>query len=257
MSTDKRSIEWYNQNSERYTKHVRDPNDSIFHSQYEKPAMYNALPKLNGMAVLSLGCGSGEDCLYLFKCGAKKVIGIDISSEMIKIAKSSYPECDFKEMDMEKLDFEDSSFDFVYSSLAIHYLEDWTKVFSEVYRVLKPNSYFLFSCNHPVSSAMELVKDNKDFSIRELSRTKYRKINKVDIVGNYMDRKSSFGQGNMDVTTWHKSFGEISMEAASAGFFIANIIEPLPLPSMKELSPTSYQSMMKIPDFLILKLLKP
>ena len=55
----------------------------------------------------------------LAKKGAD-VTGVDISDGLITIAKESYPECDFKVMDMEKLEFTDESFDFAYSSLAIH-----------------------------------------------------------------------------------------------------------------------------------------
>jgi ubiquinone/menaquinone biosynthesis C-methylase UbiE len=255
MSTDKLSIDWYNQNSDFYTKHVRDPEDSIYHSLYEKPAMYKLLPDLTGMTVISLGCGSGEDCDHLKKIGANKVTGIDISEAMIKIAKNSYPDCSFQLMDMEKLDFPDNHFDFAYSSLAIHYVEDWTKVFSEVYRVLKSSSFFLFSCNHPVSSSMEVTRDDEDFSIKELSRTKNRKKDSVEIVGNYMGRTSHI-QRSFEVTTWYKSFGEMFNELSQANFVIRDLVEPLPLSKMKQVSPTNYLTLQKIPSFLIMKLQK-
>src|SRR6266850_4009521 len=150
MSTDKNVIKWYNDNAEEYVKHVRNDKDSVYHTYYEKPAMYDLLPDLANKTVLSLGCGSGEDSEYLRKIGAKKSVGIDISEKLIEIAKLSYSDCEFLAMDMEKLNFPEESFDLVYSSLAINYIEDWTNVFKEVYRVLKPNSFFLFSCGHPV-----------------------------------------------------------------------------------------------------------
>ena len=43
MSTDERSARWYTQHAEEYTKHVRNPDESIYHSLYEKPAMYELL----------------------------------------------------------------------------------------------------------------------------------------------------------------------------------------------------------------------
>jgi ubiquinone/menaquinone biosynthesis C-methylase UbiE len=158
-------------------------------------------------------------------------------------------------MDMEKLDFEDCVFDFVYSSLAIHYIVDWSRVFQEVYRVLKPNSFFLFSCNHPVSSSMELLRDDEDLSITQLSRIKNRKKNTVEIIGNYMEKKSHTQQ-SLQVTTWHKSFGEIFDELTKANFVIDKLFEPLPLPKMKQISPTNYETLQKIPAFLILRLHK-
>lgn len=257
MSTDERSITWYNQHADDYTRHVRDPNDSIYHSLYEKPAMYGLLPNLHSKSVLSLGCGSGEDCHYLASQGANEVVGIDISEGLVKIAKESYPECQFQVMDMEQLAFADNSFDFAYSSLAIHYIEDWHQVFKEVYRVLRPDSYFLFSCNHPVYSAMEVTHKDETVKSRQLSRT--RDGDSVTIVGNYTMRKPLRMDDNEDlaVTTWHKSIGEISAEAASAGFLIANLVEPQPLPKMHELSPGNYETLKKIPNFVIFKLYKP
>jgi ubiquinone/menaquinone biosynthesis C-methylase UbiE len=163
MSTDKKTIDWYNQNAHIYTAHLQNQTDSVYHAYYEKPAMYSLVPDIKEKHVLSLGCGSGEDSKYLKSFGAKKSIGIDISKNLIKIAQINHPECEFYEMNMEQLDFTNDSFDFVYSSLALHYIEDWTIVFQEVFRVLKPNTYFLFSCQHPIISAMmsEKIDENK------------------------------------------------------------------------------------------------
>ncbi len=120
MSTDQKSVSWYDENAQNYATKVRDENESVYHSYYEKPAMYKLLPNIDNKKVLSIGCGSGEDSNYLKKQGAKRSVGIDLSKGLIEIAKESHKECEFEVMDMEKLNFSDSSFDFVYSSLAIH-----------------------------------------------------------------------------------------------------------------------------------------
>jgi SAM-dependent methyltransferase len=257
MSTNERSIAWYNSHAAGYTAHVRNPDESIYHSLYEKPAMYSMLPELQDKTVISLGCGSGEDCNYLRKQGAAKMHGIDISEEMIAIANASYPECDFQVMDMEHLTFLDGSFDFAYSSLAIHYIEDWRQVFKEVRRILRPGSFFLFSCNHPVYSAMHTVSDDGTLKKAELSRTRNRQTNQVQIVGDYLSRQAIHqpDSAGMAVTTWHKPIGEISREAVEAGFVIAELQEPRPLLKMRALSPIDYDTLVKIPNFAIFKLL--
>ncbi len=259
MSIDQRSRDWYNNHAEEYAKHVRDPADSIFHSLYEKPAMYKLLPCLEAKSIISLGCGSGEDCNYLKQQGAKHVYGIDTSDKLIEIAQKSYLECDFQVMDMENLDFADNSFDFAYSSLAIHYIEDWHKVLKEVYRVLKPQSYFLFSCNHPVYSALDIVRDDGNVKLRQLSRKRVKSPNSVEITGDYMSHKPIIegDDADMAVTTWHKPIGEIAHQVAEAGFLIADISEPQPLSKMREISPTNYDTLTKIPNFIIFKLLRP
>jgi ubiquinone/menaquinone biosynthesis C-methylase UbiE len=258
MSTDQRSKDWYNQHAERYTQHVRNPKESIYHSLYEKPAMYSLLPGLKGKSVISIGCGSGEDCKYLKSLGAERVVGIDISEKLIEIAKQSYPDCEFYVMDMEKLNFIDASFDFAYSSLAIHYIEDWHKVLAEVYRILKPYSYFLFSCDHPVSSSMDVISDDGVIKTSQLQRVKDRSNNTVKITGDYLSRRAIKldGDDKMAVTTWQKSIGEISREVADTNFVIANIIEPVPLLKMKDISQADYDTLIKIPSFIIFKLQK-
>lgn len=257
MPTEKSTINWYNKNATGYVAHVRNTNESIYHSLYEKPAMYGLVPNLRGKKVISLGCGSGEDSIHLKKRGAKESIGIDISTELIKIAQKSYPTCSFYVMNMEKLKFSNNTLDFAYSSLAIHYLENWTPVFKEVYRVLKPNSYFLFSCGHPTRTAMASF-NNKTEESSKLETTKNKISGKVKIVGSYLDRKKlSGGFGKNTVTTWRKSFSEISSEILSAGFLIERIEEPRPLKKMETLSPQTYKKLNKIPEFVIFRLFKP
>lgn len=256
MSTDPQSINWYNENAQDYTDHVRDPKNSLFHSYYEKPAMYSLLPDLKNKTVISLGCGSGEDSNHLKSLGAEKSVGIDISSGLVDIATSTYPECEFSVMDMEKLSFEDESFDFAYSSLAIHYIEDWTNIFKEVYRILKPNSYFLFSCNHPVKHSMEKIEEG-DFKISRLEIKRIKNTENTEITGNYLNRKKTKDAlGKDTVTTWHKPIGEISSEARAAGFLIDLIVEPRPIEDLNEISPRLYEKLNKIPEFVIFRLIK-
>lgn len=257
MSTNQESIDWYDKNAQNYTAHVRNPEDSIYHSLYEKPAMYNLLPDLHGKAVLSLGCGSGEDSNYLKAQGAERSVGIDISRGMIDIANQNAEGCEFKVMDMEHLDFPNGSFDFIYSSLAIHYIEDWSQVMKEAFRVLKPGGIFQFSCNHPVFSSLEQTENDETHYIRQLAKLKDKVSDEVTIIGNYMNRKSVTGANEFLVTTWTKPFGEIAAESTGAGFLIAAIVEPKPLEKMREVSPKDYESTSKIPDFVIFQLLKP
>ncbi len=108
MSIDDKSIKFYKTKAKEYAAHVRNPKASVYHAYYEKPAMYALLPDLKGKTVLSVGCGSGEDSIYLKRHGAAKSVGIDITGELIAVAKDSYPECEFHVMNMEKLDFPDA-----------------------------------------------------------------------------------------------------------------------------------------------------
>ena len=127
------------------------------HRFLEKPMMKGMIPNLDGKKVLMLGCGTGEEGVYLQKFGAKELVGIDISHESIKIAKDTFPEFEFCVGDMHKLPFEDESFDLVYSSLAIHYSPTPDDVYSEINRVLKKGGQLLFSVGHPLRWANDRV----------------------------------------------------------------------------------------------------
>lgn len=258
MSTDQRTIDWYNKHADDYFRHVRTPDESVYHSLYEKPAMYAELPDLTGKSVISLGCGSGEDSNYLKNKGALRSVGIDISEKLIEKAKEEHPICEFRVMDMENLDFDDAIFDFAYSSLAIHYIGDWSNVFSEVFRILKPNTYFLFSCGHPIDSALQITTNDDTQRKKQLGIVSDKITNSIEIYGDYLNSKmlDELNSG-FEVTTYHKPLSEISAEAASAGFLIQSLLEPRPLEKMKEISPNDYKRLSKIPYFVIFKLLKP
>jgi SAM-dependent methyltransferase len=265
MSTDKKTINWYNNNAQEYAEHVLDKN-AVYHQYYEKPAMYAALPDLNGKDVVSIGCGSGEDISYLKKQGARRAVGVDISEKLIEIAKKNKPDCEFYVGDIEHLNkvlngsgkqvFASESFDFAYSSLAIHYLKNWNEALKQIYTTLRPNSYFLFSCGHPVRMGMSLGKDGEDVTVT-LQVRKNKTTKEVKTIGNYMKTQSlNDALKPNSVTTWHKPLGEMTKEIKESGFIIDEIIEPLPLEEMKNVKKHSYERLQVLPEFIIFKLYK-
>ena len=256
MSTDDKSIKFYTLRAKEYAAHVRNPKDSVYHAYYEKPAMYALLPDLANKTVLSVGCGSGEDSVTLKRRGAEKSVGIDMSAELLSIARDSYPECEFHVMDMEDITFPDNTFDFAYSSLAIHYVEDWGRVFKNVYRVLKPGSSFLFSCGHPLRFAMD-EEETSDYSALKLSIVKKTDTGEQLITGDYLaKRKTMDALGKNTANTWTMPIGDIAAAATSIGFLIERIVEPRPLEELKEIDRKTYDRLSKIPEFIIFKLRK-
>ncbi|MFC1656415.1 arsenite methyltransferase [Patescibacteria group bacterium] len=97
-----------------------------------------------GDIVLDLGSATGFDCfLARKKVGSRgRVIGVDFSKEMIEKAeknaqKYGYENIDFKYGDIENLPIDNSSIDVVISNCVINLAPDKSKVFKEIYRVLK------------------------------------------------------------------------------------------------------------------------
>ncbi|MDD3398160.1 MAG: arsenite methyltransferase [Candidatus Methanomethylophilaceae archaeon] len=98
-----------------------------------------------GMTVLDLGSGAGLDSfLAALKVGPQgKVIGVDITTEMVQKARRNAQELgfshvEFHEGDIEDLPIPDASVDVVLSNCVINLAPDKGKVFKEVCRVLRP-----------------------------------------------------------------------------------------------------------------------
>lgn len=98
-----------------------------------------------GEIVLDLGSGAGIDCfLAAKKVGPKgKVIGIDMTPEMIRKAENNAKKAgmlntEFKLGDIENLPVDDNSINVIISNCVINLSPDKEKVFQEIHRVLKP-----------------------------------------------------------------------------------------------------------------------
>jgi len=105
-----------------------------------------------GDIVLDLGSGAGFDSfLAAKKVGTSgKVIGVDMTPEMIKKAqenanKYGYKNVEFRFGDIEKLPIDDNSIDIIISNCVINLAPDKLKVFKESYRVLKNDGCMFLS----------------------------------------------------------------------------------------------------------------
>ena len=98
-----------------------------------------------GERVLDVACGTG---LVTFDAAqavgaAGRVVGVDISGQMVEAAESARAErgasnVDFARMDAETLQFDDASFDVVLCSLGLMYVPDPEQSLREMQRVLRP-----------------------------------------------------------------------------------------------------------------------
>ncbi len=97
-----------------------------------------------GETVLDLGSGGGLDCFLAAQAVGESghVIGVDMTPEMIQRARSAaarlgLPQVEFRQGLLEHLPVEDESVDVIISNCVINLVPDKSKVFAEMYRVLK------------------------------------------------------------------------------------------------------------------------
>jgi arsenite methyltransferase len=98
-----------------------------------------------GETVLDLGSGAGIDCFIAAgEVGVEgKVIGVDMTAEMIEKARNNAEKAGIKNVefmlgDIESLPVDDNSVDVVISNCVINLSPDKQAVYNEAFRVLKP-----------------------------------------------------------------------------------------------------------------------
>ncbi len=114
--------------------------------------------------ILDLGCGGGNDTLYLINKG-KKVISCDQSQSAISNIKKNFPEVyDVKCFNMlDGIPFEDESFEVVIADLCLHYFleKDTLRILDEINRILQPGGHMILRVNS-VNDVLHGAGDGKE-----------------------------------------------------------------------------------------------
>lgn len=216
---------------------------------FEIPALFSMMPDLKGKRVLDLGCGFGEHCKLFVDYGAEKVIGIDISSRMLEVARQENcdPKIVYINMPMENIAQINESFDVVVSSLALQYVEDFVGVVKNIYTLLDTDGIFIFSQEHPLVTCHS---GGSRWTRDENGEKKHVNLANYGVEG---EREVKWFVNNVKV--YHRTFSKIVNTLLEAGFSIENMIEPLPTLEMLERYP-DYKDLLHKPDFLLMKVKK-
>jgi SAM-dependent methyltransferase len=213
---------------------------------FEIPALFSMMPDLKGKRILDLGCGFGEHCKMFVEQGAERVVGIDISRNMLEIAKKENGDekIEYLLMPMEDIGNINETFDIVVSSLAFHYVEDFVGVVKSIYSLLDINGVFIFSQEHPLVTTHirghRWTKDENGVKI-------HMNLANYGIEG---ERDETWFVDNVKI--YHRTFSTIINTLVETGFSIEKMIEPLPSPEILAKYP-EYSDLFHKPDFLLLK----
>ena len=92
--------------------------------------------------VLDVACGTGDMCVLLAERGVT-VTGVDISEEMLAIAKRKVENVEWGVADAERLPFEDNTFDAVTCAFGVRNFVHLEQGLGEMLRVLKPDGHMV------------------------------------------------------------------------------------------------------------------
>jgi len=135
------------------------------------PNLIRLLEVRRGEVILDLACGQGFFARELAKLGAK-VIGVDISPELINIAKQDKT-VEYRVSSADKLDFlKNESVDKILIVLSLQNIDNPNEVIKEVSRVLKPKGKLFMVLNHP---AFRIPKESS-WGWDSDKKTQYRRL---------------------------------------------------------------------------------
>lgn len=110
----------------------------------EQPGVREILDGFEPGIALDAACGTGRHAAYLSEKG-HRVIGVDRSPEMLRIARAKLPDAEFHEADLEDIPLPDDHVDVVVCALALTHVGALAPVLAELVRVLKPGGHLVLS----------------------------------------------------------------------------------------------------------------
>jgi len=217
----------------------------------EVPYILELIGDVRGKNVLDAGCGGGFYSLLLSKKGAK-VLGIDGSEEMIRIAKENASrkmlDAKFLVEDVTDLRIEDGVFDLVLSTLVLMDVKELDKAISELVRATRSGGDIVISVQHPILTAGDWE--------RESGQKLFRKLDNY-----FMERELEAAWENekkkqVPFKYYHRSLQAYTQPFLERGCVLTQLIEPHPHKVYRILNPREYEDTKRIPHFIIFKFRK-
>lgn len=183
-----------------------------------RPPVFELCGDVAGLAILDLGCGEGYCSRELAGRGAGSVTGVELSSEMVELAKSQEAELGqgivYRQGDVTALEDADGSYDMAVGVFVYNYVDtaQMQASFREVYRVLRPGGSFVFSVPHPALGWIRTERERPFFF--DVEGTGYFSGRDRQFQGEIYRRSGEA----LPVQMVHKTFGDYFDGLRQAGF---------------------------------------
>jgi ubiquinone/menaquinone biosynthesis C-methylase UbiE len=145
MQSNEKIIKCYNATANNY---AAERIDELSKKHFDRLLLKEfALANKDKGLCADFGCGPGQTTKFLYDHGVKDIVGIDVSSGMIEVARRHFPKIKFETGDLLKMAYASNYFGSAVAFYAIvHFTYEQVRVaFYEVNRVLKKGGQFLFS----------------------------------------------------------------------------------------------------------------
>ncbi len=155
----------YDRIADNYLRVNRDP----IHRYAVVPTVIRMAGNVAGRSVIDLACGSGIFCRLLEERGAGRVVGIDISSRQIDLARSETrePEIEYRKVAAGEVDEKfGPEFDLATAVFLFHYSDSEAKLrrmVRAIFRILKPGGRFAGIVQNPDLKFFEGVNYRRRF----------------------------------------------------------------------------------------------
>ena len=221
-NTDQSSARYWDDLAALYQKETRiSTGDFHYGPLLPGDSALRLLPAIvNSFQSLEIGCGAGQNSIFLAKQGAH-CTALDISEEQLahgrKLAAAENADVDFRRVSMDAMDGL-GLFDLVHSTYALPFSADPAKVIADAAAMLKPGGIFLLTTGHPLYAGEWLdIGDGEDGVF----------------IPDYFRPEPDVRMSMDDKTMSAAHYWPISSIAEwihSSGLVIDRLIEPAPMP---------------------------
>jgi hypothetical protein len=118
------------------------------------------------------------------------------------------------------------------------YVEDWERVFGEFYRVLREGGTLVFSMEHPYPKYHDHRETSNYFDV-ELVEYEW----------------TGFGEP-VRVPSYRRPLSEAINPLVRVGFFVQQILEPVPTEAFRQSDPEDYAKLSRSPGFMCVRAVK-
>lgn len=113
-------------------------------SRQSAEAMLDAAGVTRESRVLDVAAGAGYAAAAIARRGAH-AIGLDFSAAQVELARATFPNIEFRQVDAEHLPFDDAMFDAVVIGFGVNHLPHPERAFLEAFRVLRSGGSLAFT----------------------------------------------------------------------------------------------------------------